>query len=280
MTQPTQITDTAALARNRARAARQGFVDFLHREAATEVQERCAMVNKTFTSPALVTGHPAFWGTVLPDAQIVPDTEVLPLEPDAHDLVVHALALHWANDPVGQIIQCRRALRPDGMFIAVLFGGETLADLRTSLAAAEIALTGGLSPRILPMGDVRDLGALLQRAGLALPVADVERRKVQYDSPLHLLRDLRGMGEGNALAARHKRPAHRELFTEMAARYTAEHANADGKITATFDLAVLTGWAQSEDQPKPLRPGSAQVKLAEALGTEEVGLGDAAPQRN
>ena len=226
------------------------------------------MVNRTFTAPAVVTGFPHEWD--MPGAKIVPDEDALDLAPQSHDLVVHAMALHWADDPLGQIIQCRRALRPDGLFLAVFLGGETLHELRGALAAAETRLTGGLSPRVAPMAEIRDMGALLQRAGLALPVADVDRRTVTYADARALMRDLKAMGEGNALAARHRRIPPRALFAEAGSLLPHE----DGRIAATFEMIHLSGFAPSEDQPKPLRPGSATHRLADALGTAETKLSD------
>lgn len=273
MTTPTQLTDTAALTRHRLRARRAPAL-FLQEDVADEVEERLNEVNRTFTKPAIVTGFPELWAERPIDATIVPDDETLALEPGAHDLVIHALCLHWANDPVGQLIQCRRALAPDGLFIGALFGGQTLHELRGALAEAEVALTGGLSPRVAPMGEIRDLGALLQRAGFALPVADSTRREVSYRDTVHLMRDLRAMGEGNALAARQKKIPPRRLFAEAAHLYEATHADPNGRIPATFEIVYLTGWAPDASQQKPLRPGSAQSRLAEALGTEETSLTD------
>ncbi len=279
MNAPPALTDTAALARNRARAmARPEPALFLHEEAAREIKERLNEVNRRFTKPAIVTGFPDFWRKFMPGARIVADRDVLDLTPSAHDLVIHALALHWANDPVGQLVQCRHALRPDGLMIAAMLGGQTLHELRAALAEAEIALTGGLSPRVLPMGEIRDLGALLQRAGLALPVADSLPLAVSYETPFHLMRDLRAMGEANALHARHRRFAPRRLFAEAARRYSAAFSDAEGRIRATFEMVFLTGWAPSPDQPQPLRPGSARASLAEALGTAEIPLPDPAPK--
>ena len=210
----------------------------------------------------------------MPEAKQVEDTEILALQENSHDLIVHALALHWANDPVGQLVQANRALKPDGLLLAVCFGGETLSELRSALAAAEVATTGGLSPRVAPMGEIRAVGALMQRAGLALPVADSVPLTVSYETPFHLMRDLRAMGETNSLAARHRAPASSRLFQKMA----EEYADADpyGRINATFELLFLTGWSPAETQPKPLRPGSATSRLAEALGTNELGLNDPA----
>lgn len=264
------LTDRAALARNRARARDDALV--LHRIAADEVQERLAMVNRAFTAPAIVAPYPHLWQGRVPGARIIPEAEVLDLEPGAHDLVIHALCLHWASDPVGQIIQCRRALRPDGLFLGTLFGGRTLASLRAALAEAEVALTGGLSPRILPMADIRDLGALMQRAGLALPVADSFVQTASYTDALALMRDLRAMGEGNALAARHRRAAPRALFAHAAATLAQTAGTGEGRVLAAFEIITLTGWAPHESQQKPLRPGSAAARLADALGVPEVPL--------
>lgn len=269
MSTPPILTDRPALLRHRHRAKAQGAELFLHEEAMAEVEERLAEVNRRFTAPAIVTGFPELWSGLLPGAHIVSDDEVLDLTPGAHDLVIHALGLHWSNDPVGQMIQCRQALRPDGLFLGITFGGQTLHELRASLAEAEARLSGGLSPRVLPMGEIRDLGALLQRAGLALPVADALTRRVTYRTMFHLIADLRAMGETSALAARPRRPAPRALFPEAARIYAESFPAEDGRIVATFGLIVLTGWAPDESQQKPLRPGSAVTRLADALGVRE-----------
>lgn len=258
------LTDRTALDHHRRRAARDPAL-FLHEEVVAETEERLSAVNRRFTSPAVVTAFPQPWRGLLPEARFVSDDETLALEPGSHDLVIHALCLHWANDPVGQLVQCRRALKPDGLFLGFLFGGQTLAELRAALAEAEAAVTGGLSPRVLPMGEIRDLGGLLQRAGFALPVADGLKQQVAYRDPLHLMRDLRAMGETNALAGRLRIPATRRLFAETARRYVEGFSRADGRIEASFEMICLTGWAPDESQPKPLRPGSATVRLAEAL---------------
>ncbi|MCZ0962902.1 SAM-dependent methyltransferase [Paracoccus benzoatiresistens] len=261
------LTDRSALLRQRDRAIRQGFVDVLHRLAADEIQDRLSDINRRFTAPAVVTGFPALWSEFFPDARIVPDDPVLDLEPGAHDLVIHAMALHWAEDPVGQIVQSARALREDGLFIAVCFGGQTLHELRAALAQAESEVTGGLSPRILPMGEIRDIGQLLHRAGLALPVADLVAQKASYRDVIHLAHDLRAMGEGNAMAARLRQPTRRDIFARASAIMAAHHADRDdpSRIAATFDLVFLTGWAPSDTQQKPLRPGSATTRLEDAL---------------
>lgn len=261
------LTDRRTLLRQRDRAIRQGFVDILHRLAVDEIQDRLSEVNRTFTAPALVTGFPDLWAESFPNARIIPDDAVLDLKPGAHDLVIHAMALHWADDPVGQIVQCARALREDGLFIGVCFGGQTLHEARSALAQAEVELTGGLSPRILPMGDIRDMGGLIGRAGLALPVADLVAQKASYRDLIHLAHDLRAMGEGNAMAARLRRPTARAVFARAAAIMADHHADRDdpSRITTTFDLVFLTGWSPSDSQPKPLRPGSATTRLEDAL---------------
>ncbi|MDP4031355.1 MAG: methyltransferase domain-containing protein [Pseudorhodobacter sp.] len=262
------LTDRLALNRNRARA-RRAPAFFLHEEVLSEAQQRLIGVNRTFKSPAIITPFAEIWQDRWPDARIVADDEVLALEPGAHDLVIHALALHWANDPVGQLVQCRRALRPDGLFLGFLFGGQTLAELRACLAEAEAAATGGLSPRVLPMAEIRELGALLQRAGFALPVADSLAQSVSYRDAFHLMADLRAMGEGNALAARLRRFSRRAVLADACARYGATFADPDGRINATFEIICLTGWAAHESQQKPLRPGSAVHRLADALAAPD-----------
>ncbi len=266
-----KLTDRHALALHRARAAA-GFEPFLHEAAVTEIQERLGLVNKPFSQPAIVTGWPAPWQNAWPGAKVVADNGTLELEPGAHDLVIHAMALHWADDPVGQIIQCRRALKPDGLFLAIAPGGETLYELRAVLAEAETQLTGGLSPRVAPMAEVRDLGALLQRAGLALPVADTVPLDLSYGDLFALVRDLRAMGETNALHHRHRAVPPRALFEDAAQRYAQAFPAEGGRIRATVELIVLTGWAPDDSQQKPLRPGSASARLADALGTTETSL--------
>ena len=257
------LTDRTALTRNRNRAT----ALFLQELVLDEVQDRLSEVNRTFTAPVVVTGFPQVWR----DFPSVADDEVLALTPAAHDLAVHALCLHWANDPVGQLVQCRRALQPDGWMMALLFGGQTLHELRSCLGQAESEVTGGLSPRVLPMGEIRDLGGLLQRAGFGLPVADSFTTIVRYSDAFHLMRDIRAMGEGNALDARLRHPTRRKVFARAAELYQ-QIAGADGRIPATFEIVVLTGWAPHDSQQKPLRPGSAVNRLAEALHSPEVKL--------
>jgi SAM-dependent methyltransferase len=275
MTQPPILTDCGALARHRTRArSLPGHDDamFLHRLALDDIQERLIEVNRSFTDGAIVTGFPEIWQGLRPGADLVADDELLALQPGTYDLVIHAMGLHWANDPLGQLVQCRRALRPDGLMIAVLPGGRSLHELRTSLAEAEARVTGGLSPRVLPMGEIRDLGALMQRAGFALPVADSLVQTVEYQTFPALLADLRAAGEANALAARLRRFTRRSVFVEAAAIYTANFATHGGRLPATVELVFLTGWAPDESQQQPLRPGSAKARLADVLGAVEQPL--------
>lgn len=266
------LTDRTALLLHRARAADRP-VHFLQDEASTEIEERLAEVKKSFNAPALVGPASPSLVRLLPSAVQVEDAATLALGRGAHDLVIHSFGLHWADDPVGQLIQCRHALEPDGLFIAVLYGGATLSELRACLAEAEAQVAGGLSPRVLPMADLRDLGGLLQRAGFALPVADSRKLTVRYPDFGSLVRDLRGMGETNALAARSRRIPDRRLFAVAEDLYRANFADG-GYLTCSFELAFLTGWAPAETQQKPLRPGSASARLSDALGVPETKLKD------
>ena len=289
------LFDIEQLALRRARAVRAGFAgsgDFLHHETADLIAERLGEIKRDFKEIAVVGSGGGVYARVLaaPDrriSQVEPAPEMaalcpgkveggldpLPLEEGTYDLVISGLWLHWSNDPVGQLVQMRRALRPDGLMIAALFGGRTLAELRAALAEAEVEVSGGLSPRVAPMGEIRELGALLQRAGYAMPVADSVRISVSYETVLHLMRDLRAMGETNIQKGRTRRFTPRLLFSELAMRYPT---GADGRISATFEIVFLTGWAPAPDQPQPLRPGSATARLADALGTRERPAGERA----
>jgi SAM-dependent methyltransferase len=275
MNQPQTLTDREALVRNRNRARSlpgHEAAMFLHRLALSDIQERLTEVNRTFTAPAIVTGFPEIWQELAQVSRLATDDEVLALEPGAHDLVIHAMGLHWANDTLGQLVQCRRALRPDGLFVAVLPGGRSLHELRASLAEAEAGMTGGLSPRVLPMGEIRDLGALMQRAGFAMPVADSLTQTVEYQSFAGLLADLRAAGEANALSGRMRRFTRRSVLSEAATVYARGFATAEGRLPVTVELVFLTGWAPHDSQPQPLRPGSARRRLADALGAVEQPL--------
>lgn len=198
------------------------------------------------------------------------------LSPGEYDLIINALTLHRVNDPVGVLTQMRLALKPDGLALAALFGGRSLHELRASFAEAEAEVEGGVSPRVAPMGEIRDLGALLQRAGLALPVADVDRIPVEYESAFHLMRDLRAMGEANPMAARRKTFTRRATMLRMAEVYAHHFASDSGRVMATFEIVYLTGWSPADNQQQPLRPGAARTRLADALGVPEVSAGEKA----
>lgn len=200
---------------------------------------------------------------------VVADEEANPFSPACFDLVTSILALQGVNDLPGALVQIRRSLKPDGLFLAALLGGQSLQELRSVLAQAEAELTGGASPRVAPFTDLRDLGHLLQRAGFALPVTDFERITVRYDSLFGLLADLRAAGATSALRDRNRRPPGRRLFVRAAELYAERFADPDGRVRATFDVVWLSGWAPHESQQKPLKPGSAKMRLADALGVRE-----------
>jgi SAM-dependent methyltransferase len=222
-------------------------------------------------------GARASGATDAPGALVVAaDEEALPFGDGSLDLVVSALALQFVNDLPGTLIQIRRALKPDGLFLAALVGGDTLCELRTSFAAAEAEVEGGISPRVAPFADLRDLGALLQRAGFALPVTDVDRLTVRYASPLALMHDLRRMGATNVLVERRRRPLKQDTLARMMQIYGERFSDADGRIRATFEIVWLSGWVPHESQQQPLKPGSARTRLADALGTKEVSAGEKA----
>lgn len=268
---PPRIFDTQAQALRRARAARLVGDRFLVREAIEGIKARLTPVNRSFTTALALDENavaPVREFAQKIDIASFADHDRLEAQGSGFDLAVGVLSLHTLNDLPGALVQIRRALKPDGLFLAALFGGATLTELRDSFAAGEIATLGGVTPRVAPMADVRELGALLQRAGFALPVADIERTTVRYREFKTLVSDLRLMGETNALAGRHGRLSRATLAAALA-HYQANHADEDGRLRATFDIVYLTGWAPDESQPKPLRPGSAKIRLADALGTTE-----------
>lgn len=264
------LVDRNRLLHMRARARDDAM--FLQHAAADEVKDRLEMVNRGFTRVAVVTGFPDVWRRYFPEAVIIADDEILALEPGAHDLVIHGLALQWSNDPVTQVFQCAQALQADGLFLGVTFAGQTLAELRAVLAETEAEMTGGLSLRVLPMANIADLGSMLQMAGLALPVADSAVRTVTYADLWGLTRDLRAMGEGNALGDR-AGPTGRAYFERAASRYATLYGDG-GRIPATFEMVFLTGWAPHENQQKPLKPGSASARLADVLAQAKSALPD------
>jgi SAM-dependent methyltransferase len=237
-----------------------------HAARVLEAQRRVGQVVTAVSNAALAAGRPGL--------ALVADPERLPLAPASIDLAVSLLALHTANDLPGVLVQIRRALRPDGLLLACLPGGSTLTELRQALAIAESEVEGGVSPRVFPFADVRDMGALLQRAGFALPVTDVDSVVVRYADPLRLMRDLRAMGATNVLIDRRRTPLRRDTLLRSFEVYAERFSDQDGRIRATFELVWVSGWAPHESQQKPLRPGSAKARLADALGVPERPAGD------
>lgn len=204
---------------------------------------------------------------------IIGETSLVPFAPQSLDAVVSLLAFQWIDDLPGLLIQIKRALKADGLLIACLLGGQTLHELRESFARAEIECEGGLSPRVSPFADLRDIGALMQRAGFALPVVDTETITVRYQTPLALFADLRAMGGTNALIERRKTPLRRKTLLRALEIYAENYSDADGRIRATFECLWVSGWTPHESQQKPLQPGSAKARLADALNTKEGTLG-------
>ena len=229
--------------------------------ARSPARERVGTLIEADLSAAMLRGREG--------PRLVLDEERLPFAPGSLDLVASTLALHWTNDLPGALVQIRRALKPDGLFLGAFFGGATLTELRQSLLQAETELHGGAGPRVSPFADGSDAAGLLQRAGFALPVADVDRVKVTYAHPFRLLQDLRRMGETNVLADRPRRPLDRRLLARAFEIY-AERFAVDGGVHATFEIITATGWAPHESQQKPLKPGSAKMRLADALSVREV----------
>lgn len=291
------IFDRALLQARRARAVAVGPATFLVDRVAEDFADRLAAVRRRFPvavdfgtptdalrrelaatgkTDCIIAVASTFDRTAGPWLPVVGDEEAVPLGAETIDLVVSALALQFINDLPGTLIQVRRALRPDGLFLAALIGGQTLTELRQAFAEAETAVEGGVSPRVAPFVDVRDLGALLQRAGFALPVTDVERIAVHYDSVFALMRDLRRMGAANALVERRRRPLRRATLVRAAEIYRDRFGDADGRLPATFEIVWLSGWAPHDSQQQPLRPGSAKARLADALGTQERSAGEKA----
>lgn len=293
--------DRHLVARHRERAAT-GFssADFLVRRAGEEIGGRLQTTNRTFKSALDLGCHdgllareilkPSGINTVIsadlspamasraPLPHMVMDEEFLAIGPQSLDLVTSALSLHWVNDLPGALLQMRKALKPDGLLLVALFGGETLHELRDVLMQAETECEGGVSPRVSPFADVRDLGGLLQRSGFALPVVDADQIIVRYGTLFNLIADLRAMGETNAIAQRKKAPLRRATLMRAAELYHEQHSDPDGRIRATFEILYATGLAPHESQQKPMRPGTAAMRLADALKTEEISTGDKAPR--
>jgi SAM-dependent methyltransferase len=305
MSSPPLIFDRRLLRARRVRAAALGPSTFLIERVAQDLADRLATVLRRFACAADV-GTPTdaarralaasgkvgtiiavdalagFRGLAMageaaapPDGRafaVAADEEALPFGDGALDLVVSLQALQFVNDLPGTLVQIRRALKPDGLLLAALAGGDTLTELRQAFIAAEAEIEDGLSPRVAPCADVRDMGALLQRAGFALPVTDSDRVTVRYASPLALMHDLRRMGATNPLNERSRRPLRRATLARMMEVYAERFSDPDGRIRATFEVIWLSGWAPHESQQKPLAPGSARQRLADALGTQEIKL--------
>jgi SAM-dependent methyltransferase len=293
MPQSPTIFDRILLRARQQRARAFGPETFLIDRVATDLGERLSVVLRTFER-AVDLGTPTDAvrrvlaesgkvATIVSAAQaaargdslhVAADEEALPFADGALDLVVSALALQFVNDLPGTLIQIRRALKPDGLLLAALVGGDSLTELREAFAQAESEIEGGVSPRVAPFADVRELGGLLQRAGLALPVVDSDRLTVRYESVFDLMRDLRRMGATNMLTERRRTPLRRATLQRMADIYAQRFSDADGRVRATFEIAWLSGWAPHESQQKPLKPGSAVQRLADALGTQEIPTGE------
>jgi SAM-dependent methyltransferase len=267
------LFDRALLRARQGRAEKMGSAAFLLDRVAEDMAERLHAVLREFT-PGADIGTPGdqvrnnlarrvarIARVDLPDSE----SEPLPLEPESIDLAVSALAFQFVNDLPGVLAQIRRALKPDGLLLAAMIGSDTLTELRQSFAAAEAELEGGISPRVAPFADLRDVGALLQRAGFALPVTDVDRVVVRYDNAFALMQDLRRMGATNVLVERRRAPTRRATMLRMAQIYAERFADPDGRIRATFDVTWLSGWAPHESQQQPLQPGSAKASLAAAV---------------
>jgi len=289
------IFDRTAVRLQRERSAA-GFAnhDFLFREIAERLVDRLADIRRAFgltidigargnhlsrllaDNPSIKTVVEMGLSPNSGDVAFVGDEEALPIAPACADLIVSNLVLHWTNDVPGALIQCRQSLKPDGLFMAAILGGETLTELRQVMMEAEAEISGGVSPRVSPFAELSDTAALLQRAGFNLPVADSDTITVTYADLFSLMRDLRGMGETNAVLARPFNFSKRHLFLRAAERYTELFGDSDGRIPASFQILYLTGWAPDASQPKPLRPGSAAASLAEALESEEHSAGEKA----
>jgi NADH dehydrogenase [ubiquinone] 1 alpha subcomplex assembly factor 5 len=290
---PVRLFDRALLARRRARvAASAAQHDFLLARVAADLAERLAIVRRSFPLAANLGAHhglvsqaiqgiagvervidvdatPAAMLRSATRLRVVAEEDALPFADASLDLVVSGLSLQLVNDLPGALVQIRRALKPDGLLLASLLGGGTLKELREAWLAGEAEISGGASPRVVPFADVRDMGALLQRVGFALPVVDSETVIVTYANPLALMQEIRAMGVSNMLISRRRTPVTRRLLLRAAEIYAERFAGPDGRVPATFEILTLTAWAPDESQPKPLRPGSAQTRLADALGVSE-----------
>ncbi len=295
MSSETSLFDRQLIRMRQARVRKRVPATFLLDRAAVELGERLSAVRRRFDVAADLgtptdavsrilaanknIGTIVAAGANLQDAdqsllRVAADEEALPFADGVLDLVASVLTLQFVNDLPGTLIQVRRALKPDGLFLAALVGGESLTELRSAFAAAESEIEGGVSPHVAPFADVREIGNLLQRAGFALPVVDMDRLVVRYDSAFALMHDLRAMGATNALRERRRKPLRRRTLVRMAEIYAGRYADADGRVRATFEIIWLSAWAPHESQQKPLKPGSAAQRLADALGTTEISTGE------
>ena len=304
MNEPPRLFDRVLHRRRLDRAATgYGRADFLKRRAAGDIAERLEAIRRDFPLAADLGARDGAVAAALAasdartkvgllietdlsaamlraragpqnGARIVADEERLPFADASLDLITSALALHWTNDFVGALVQIRRALKPDGLFLGAILGGATLTELRQALTAAELEILGGAGSRVSPFADAYDGAGLLQRAGFALPVADVDTVTVRYAHPLALMGDLRAMGETQVLADGAGRPLTRRLIARTCEIYAERFAGPDGRIAATFEIITLTGWAPHPDQQRPLKPGSAKARMADALGAKEQPAGE------
>lgn len=294
-----RIFDRSAVRAHRARAAHSpGIADFLVLEAAERLADRLDDITRRFPKALDLGCRDGVLARVLrgrggietlvnaditadfarraPAPRLVADAEALPFAAQSFDLVLSTLDLHWVNDLPGALLQLRHVLKPDGLLLMSLLGRETLGELRRALLDAELAEEGGAGPRVSPFADLRDLGHLLQRAGFALPVVDSDTIEVTYPDALALMRELRAMGETNAVTERRRGFTRRATLVRASAIYAEMFGRADGRIPATFQIITLTAWAPHGGQPKPLRPGSATARLAEALDAAEKSAGEKA----
>lgn len=285
MNAPHVIFDRKLLRKRQRRAERAGAEKFLLARATEELFDRLAAVTRKFSRAALIE---------TPDAEVlrrqllasgrIDSADILNVDdateriagakPAHYDLAISLLSMQWFNDLPGVLAQIRRTLKPDGLLLAAMTGGDTLAELRDALASAESEIEGGISPRVSPFVEVRTLGGLLQRAGLALPVTDIDRVSVRYANALELMRDLRRMGAANALIERSRKPVKRATLFRAADLYRERYADPDGRVRATFEILWLSGWAPHESQQQPLKPGSAKTRLADALRAVEFPAGE------
>ena len=267
-----EIIDKEALARSRARSDKKD--NFLQKLAVQEIKDRLKFIKKRFEKILIICNNSYYWQNAFNEADFISDDEILKFPRADYDLVIHGMSLHYSNDPIGQLIQCRSFMEKGGLLLGIFLGGQTLNELRAAIASAEIELTGGISPRVLPMIDIRDAGSFLMRAGFSLPVADISVNEIDYKKPLDLLYDLRKMGETNVQKHRLKKFSHRKLFSLTSDKYIQSQNSKNKPVTATFEFITITGWVPSEDQPKPLKRGSATMRLADALNVKEEKLKD------